>query len=67
MDENSRTIRWIDGHLKFPCGVKVELTEKKLKWVLTTFKLTNELEELLSDGKMTISRSTTFQLRSYLI
>lgn len=66
MDDSVRTLKWSNGIFKFPCGIEVKLTEKKLIWILNTFKLEEEMDNIFNTGQMTIPKEKAFQIRSYL-
>lgn len=66
MDDSIRTLRWNDGIFKFPCGVTAEVSEPQLVKLLTMFKLTDKIDEMKNDGKMTIPKAVAFQIKSHL-
>lgn len=66
MDDSVRTLRWSNGIFKFPCGIKVELSESQLVKLLTMFRLENEIDSMIKNGSMTISKGRAFQIKSHL-
>ncbi len=50
----------------FPCGVKIDITEDKLKWIFTLFKLTAEFETLVRMGAVEIPIGSARQIKNYL-
>ena len=54
------------GIFTFPCGVKIEVTEEKLKWIYTLFKLTSEFEKLMKFGEGIIPQNAARQIKMYL-
>lgn len=50
----------------FPCGIKVDITEEKLKWIFALFKLTKEYETLARLGAVQIPIGSARQIKSYL-
>lgn len=66
MDDSVRTLRWVDGIFKFPCGIKVEISEEKLIKLLTAFKLENEIDNMINNGSMTIPKGKAFQIKSHI-
>ena len=66
MDDSVRVLRWADGIFKFPCGVKVELSEEQMVKLLTMFRLQDEIAGMLKNGQMTIPKGRAFQIKSHL-
>lgn len=67
MFDNIRILTWNDGILKFPCGVKVEIEEEKLRKIFTMFKLEQkDIDGLFSNGSITIQKGKAFQLRNHI-
>lgn len=66
MDDTVRTLRWSEGVFKFPCGVKVNLSESQLKKLLTMFKLEDQIENMINNGQMTIPKGKAFQIKCHL-
>jgi len=50
----------------FPCGVKINISEEKLKWVFALFKLTKEYETLIKLSVVDIPLGSARQIKSYL-
>lgn len=50
----------------FPCGVEINITEDKLKWVYSLFKLTTEFETLMKFSVGDIPIGSARQIKSYL-
>lgn len=66
MDDTVRTLRWSEGVFKFPCGVKVNLSEGQLTKLLTMFKLEDQIENMINNGQMTIPKGKAFQIKCHL-
>lgn len=66
MDDTVRKLRYEGGLIKFPCGVKIEVSEEKLKWIFDLFKLQKEFEKIISTQAVTIPKPKAFQIKSYL-
>lgn len=66
MDDSVRTLRWVDGIFKFPCGVKFEMTKDQVVKLLTQFRLDDQIDNMVNNGAMTISKGRAFQIKSHL-
>lgn len=66
MNPETRTLRWSKGILKFPCGVTVEITDEKIKWLFEMFKYKANGIEIVEKGKTTIPKSTAFHIKGHL-
>lgn len=66
MFDDIRILKWHDGILKFPCGVKVEITAEKLAKVFTMFKLEDEIKNIIEKGEATLKKGRAFQIKAYL-
>ena len=66
MDDTVRTLKWSDGVFKFPCGVKVNLSESQLTKLLTMFKLEDQIQNMFNNGQMTIPKGKAFQIKCHL-
>lgn len=68
MDDSVRMLRWDKGILKFPCGVKVEISEEKIRRLFTMFKVDESLiNQLITTGQGTpIPKGKAFQIKSHL-
>jgi len=66
MNSNERTLRWENGILTFPCGVKVKISADKIKWLMEMFKHKNNGDELIKIGQTTIPKNVAGHLRSHL-
>ena len=61
-----RKLIFNNGLLKFPCGLEIEITLEKLKWVLTTFKITDKIVELETYGIITLEKPKAMMIKEYL-
>lgn len=68
MNDEVRLLKWNDGVLKFPCGVKVDISEEKIKKLFTMFKVDESLiNQLITTGQGTpIPKGKAFQIKSHL-
>ena len=68
MNDEIRMLKWQDGILKFPCGVKVEISEDKIRKLFTMFKVDESLiNQLITTGQGTpIPKGKAFQIKSHL-
>ncbi len=66
LNPESRTLVWRMGTLKFPCGVRVDVAEDKIKWVFEVFKHKAAGIEIVEKGQTTIPKGVAFQIKSYL-
>ena len=66
LNQETRSLTWTDGILKFPCGVKVDISEEKIKWILKMFKHESNGDELIRIGKTTIPKNVAFHVKSHL-
>jgi len=66
LNPESRTLVWRLGTLKFPCGVRVEISEEKIKWVFEIFKYKANGVQIVEQGSTTIPKAVAFQIKSYL-
>ena len=68
MNDEIRMLKWQDGILKFPCGVKVDISEEKIKKLFTMFKVDESLiNQLITTGQGTpIPKGKAFQIKSHL-
>jgi len=63
---DTRDIRYQDGYLMFPCGLKVQIPEKKVKWLYDIMQLTKECEIMLKKGVATIPYPKAKQIKAYV-
>ena len=61
-----RTFRWCDNVLKFPCGIKINITAEKINKIFGMFKIPKNGEELVSTGQTTMPKGVAFQIKGYL-
>jgi hypothetical protein len=68
MDDSIRRLRWDNGVLKFPCGVKVEISEEKVRRLFSLFKVDAKLIDhmIKSNESIPIPKGTAFQIKSHL-
>jgi hypothetical protein len=67
MFDNIRILKWSAGILKFPCGVTVEISEEKMRKLLTMFKLENgDIDNLFTSGEITMAKGKAFQIRHHV-
>ena len=68
MNDEIRMLKWQDGILKFPCGVKVEISEDKIRKLFTMFKVDESLiNQLITTGQgIPIPKGKAFQIKSHL-
>lgn len=66
MDDSVRTLKWSENIFKFPCGVKVDMTQEQLVKLLTLFRLEDQLQNMLTRGEMTIPKGRAFQIKCHL-
>lgn len=67
MNDEIRMLKWQDGILKFPCGVKVEISEDKIRKLFTQFKLEKEIDLMVSSNNaVAIPKGKAFQIKSHL-
>ena len=68
MNDEVRLLKWNDSVLKFPCGVKVDISEEKIKKLFTMFKVDESLiNQLITTGQGTpIPKGKAFQIKSHL-
>ena len=63
---NSRDIRYENGIIKFPCGVQIEISLDKVKWIYDLMKLSSEFEKMKTTGVSTIPKEKSLQIKNYL-
>lgn len=66
MDKNQRTLKWCDDVLKFPCGIKVNITAEKLRKIFGMFKVPEKAEEMITTGQSTLQKGRAFQIKDHL-
>jgi hypothetical protein len=66
LNPETRTLTWTEGTIKFPCGVKVEVTAEKIKWIMKMFKHESNGEEIIRVGKTTVPKNVAFHIKSHL-
>ena len=66
MNPETRTLVWRDGVLKFPCGVRINVDEKKIKWIFEVFKYKSSGIEIVNKGQTTIPKSAAYHIKNYL-
>lgn len=67
MNDEVRMLRWDDGILKFPCGVKVEISEEKIRRLFSLFKLEKEIDKMIKGSDaVAIPKGKAFQIKSHL-
>ena len=64
--DDIRNLVFNNNILTFPCGVKVEVQEKKLRWLFNLMKLNKEIEQIISVGNVSIPKGPALQLKNYL-
>jgi hypothetical protein len=67
MDDSIRMLKWCNGILKFPCGVKIKINEDKIRKIFTLFKLEKEIEEMIKTNDLVaIPKGAAYQIRNHL-
>ena len=62
----TRDLRYENGKLMFPCGVKIEISEEKVKWLYDIMKLSREFETMMKVGVASIPESKAANIKDYL-
>jgi len=62
----TRDLRYENGKMKFPCGLQIEISENKVKWIYGIMKLTKEFETMMKFGVATIPKSKAANIKEYL-
>lgn len=63
---DTRLLSYSNNILTFPCGIKAEITKKKLGWMFKLMKLDTEFNILLQKQSVEIPKAYAAQLKSHL-
>jgi len=61
-----KKLEYKKGELIFPCGIRVEIEEDKLRWIYSLFKLDKEFEYMLKYTFAEIPKSKASQIKQHL-
>ena len=63
---DTRDLRYENGKMKFPCGLQIEITEEKVKWIYDIMKLSKEFETMMKVGVATIPKSKAANIKEFI-